>query len=121
MATTGAKVTAHPAEASHLVAGGTPAVLVGEDAGALGRLLPGYPDEAGHQRLLALMVGDPADPAVAAAAHEMAAELWPWAGPHPPAAAAGRPTSRPRAFPRAVKGARPALVPAIRPGLLLST
>jgi hypothetical protein len=27
------------------------------------------------------MVGDPDDPVVAAAAAEMAGELWPWAGP----------------------------------------
>ena len=39
-------------------------VLVGADAAALGAVLAGAPDRDGHERLLAVMVGDPRDPAV---------------------------------------------------------
>jgi hypothetical protein len=79
-------VTSDHAEALRLVADGTPVVLVvpgGDGAHALGRSLPGAPDAGSRERLLAVMVGDPSDPGVAAAAVEMAAELWPSAGPHP--------------------------------------
>jgi hypothetical protein len=76
-----AKVTSDRAEASRLVARGTPAVLVGEDAQALGHLIASSCEEDAHERLLAVMVGDPADPVVAGAAHEMAAELWPGGRP----------------------------------------
>jgi hypothetical protein len=77
-------VTSDRAEALRLVAEGTPVVLVipgGDGAHALGRSLPGAPDAARRERLLAVMVGNPADPGVVAAAQEMAGELWPWAGP----------------------------------------
>ena len=81
MGSPSAKVTSNYQEALRSVAEGTPVVLVGEDATSLGQLLPGAPDEASRERLLAVLVGDPADPAVAAAAAEMAGELWPWAAP----------------------------------------
>jgi hypothetical protein len=77
-------VTSDHAEALRLVAEGTPVVLVipgGDGAQALGRSLAGAPDAGGRERLLAVLVGDPTDPAVVAAAQEMAGELWPWAGP----------------------------------------
>jgi hypothetical protein len=61
------------------VAEGTPVVLVGDEAGSLGEAVAGSPDAHSHERLLAVMVGDRADPATAAAAAEMAGELWPWA------------------------------------------
>lgn len=54
---------------------GTPVVLVGADAAALGAVLAAAPDRDGRPRLLAVMVGDPGDAAVRAAAVEMAAEL----------------------------------------------
>jgi hypothetical protein len=73
-----AKVTADPEEASRLVAGGTPVVLVGEDGERLGRGLCRSPDEGRRERLLGVMVGPPGAPDVAAAALEMASELWPW-------------------------------------------
>ena len=65
--------------ASRLAADGTPVVLVGEDAAALGEALVVAPDRDAHERLLGVMVGDPSGPATAAAAAEMAGELWPWA------------------------------------------
>ena len=67
------------------VAEGKPAVLVGGDAVALGEALAGAPDRGSHERLLAVMVGDPSDAATAAAAAEMAGELWPWARTAPAA------------------------------------
>lgn len=96
------KVTDDPVEAARLVAEGNPVVLVCPDAEALGRFVasvggPGggagqattgavagkSPDAgvAGDAQtcLLGVLVGDLADPAVAAAAAEMASELWPWA------------------------------------------
>jgi hypothetical protein len=72
-------VTDSAETAYRLVAEGTPVVLVGEDAGALGEALAGAPDRDNHERLLGVMVGDASGPATAAAAAEMAGELWPWA------------------------------------------
>ena len=94
-----AKVTADLDEATRAVAEGAPIVLVGEDASVLGEALRQVPDLGRRELLLAVMVGDPADPAVMLAAQEMAGELWPWAragdagrrpapgeaGPHPSA------------------------------------
>jgi hypothetical protein len=71
--------------ASRLAADGTPVVLVGEDAAVLGEALAGAPDRDNHERLLAVMVGDPSGAATAAAAAEMASELWPWARTAPAA------------------------------------
>jgi hypothetical protein len=59
-------------------------VLVGEDATSLGAVIAAAPDRDGRERLLAVMVGDPGDEGVWAAAMEMAAELG--AGPGPPSA-----------------------------------
>ena len=53
-------------------------VLVGKDASAVGATVSSAVDNAGRERLLAVMVGDPEDPAVMAAAREMASELFPW-------------------------------------------
>ena len=53
--------------------------LVGADASALGAAVSSSPDREGHERLLAVVVGDPDDPAVMLAAEEMAGELWQWA------------------------------------------
>jgi hypothetical protein len=89
-----AKVTSEVAEAARLVAGGTPAVLVGADAAALGEAVRASPDEAANKRLLGVMVGDSSEPAVMAAAAEMAAELWPWAGPPTEGPAAEAPAAR---------------------------
>jgi hypothetical protein len=75
----GAKVTGKADQASRLVAEGEPVVLVGDDAAALGQALAGASDRDSHERLLAVMVGDRSDPGTAAAAVEMASELWPWA------------------------------------------
>jgi hypothetical protein len=75
----GAKITECPGEASRLAAEGTPALLVGGDAAALGEVVAVAPDRDSHERLLAVMVGDPSSPGTAAAAAEMAGELWPWA------------------------------------------
>jgi hypothetical protein len=75
----GAKVTDVPEEALRLVAQATPVVLVGEDAAALGEAVAGAPDRDGRECLLGVMVGDPSSPGTAAAAAEMAGELWPWA------------------------------------------
>jgi hypothetical protein len=72
-------VTDNVETASALTAGGTAVVLVGEDAAVLGDALAGAPDRDAHERLLGVMVGDPSGPATAAAAAEMAGELWPWA------------------------------------------
>jgi hypothetical protein len=65
-------------EAARLVAEGTPAVLVGQDGQVLGEVVAAAQDQ--EERLLGVMVGDPAQPGVLAAAAEMAGELWPWAG-----------------------------------------
>lgn len=96
------KVTQDPAEAARLVTEGNPVLLVGTDAEALGRFVAsvvgpgGEADQAttgavagestdasvagdAQTCLLGVLVGDLADPAVAAAAAEMASELWPWA------------------------------------------
>jgi hypothetical protein len=101
------RVTDNPGEAAQLVAGGTPVVLVGHDAAALGRFAASFmpagsagggsaggrggSGSAGGRGgqdgsspvkergcLLGVLVGDLSDPAVAAAAAEMASELWPW-------------------------------------------
>ncbi len=69
------EVTDDPKEATRLAAEGTPVVLIGEDAAGLGAVLRAAPDRDGRERLVAVMVGPPADPAVAAAAAAMAAEL----------------------------------------------
>ena len=63
-------VTADPAEAVAAVAGGGTAVLI-VPANGLAPILPA----ASPARSLAVMVGDPADPAVWAAATEMEGEL----------------------------------------------
>jgi len=75
----GANVTDVPEEASRLVAQAAPVVLVGEDAAALGEAVAAAPDRDGQECLLGVMVGDPRSPGTAAAAAEMAGELWPWA------------------------------------------
>ena len=75
----GAKVTDSAEAASGLAADGTPVVLVGEDAAVLGEALATAPDRDAHERLLGVMVGDPSGAATAAAAAEMAGELWAWA------------------------------------------
>lgn len=72
-------MTKGPAGISGFVANLTPTVLVGADAARLGRVLSAVPRDG--QCLVGAMVGDPDDPVVAAAAAEMAGELWPWAGP----------------------------------------
>jgi hypothetical protein len=74
-----AKVTGDADEAVQAVEAGTPVVLVGEDAGSLGEAILSAPDQGRRERLLAVVVGDPADPAVILAAEEMAGELWQWA------------------------------------------
>ena len=71
-------VTSDADEAVRAVAAGTPVVLVGKDAAALGEAVSSAPDRGRRERLLAVVVGDPADPAVALAAEEMAGELWQW-------------------------------------------
>ena len=92
-------MTADLEEATRALTEGAPVVLVGEDASVLGEALGQAPDRGRRELLLAVMVGDPADPAVMLAAQEMAGELWPWAkagdvgrrpapseaGPHPTA------------------------------------
>ena len=72
-------MTKGPAGISGFVANVTPTVFVGEDAARLGRALAAVPQNG--QCLVGVMVGDPEDPVVSAAAAEMAGELWPWAGP----------------------------------------
>jgi hypothetical protein len=79
-------VVVDPEEAERLVAEGLPVVLVGKDPYVLGKAAASAPDGVGRERWLAVMVGDPEDPTVMAAAREMAGELWPWASPE---AAAG--------------------------------
>jgi hypothetical protein len=69
------KVTDDPTEATRLAAEGMPVVLIGADAAGLGAVLGAAPDRDGRERLVAVMVGPPGDPAVRAAAAEMAAEL----------------------------------------------
>ena len=89
------KVTDNREEAARLVASGAPVVLVGPDAEALGRAMASQGAvgaRGGDSRsgvvaaggsagrcLLAVLVGDRSDPSVAAAAEEMAAELFAWA------------------------------------------
>ena len=51
-----------PSEAARVVAGGEPVVLVGKDASAVGATVSSAVDNAGRERLLAVMVGDPEDP-----------------------------------------------------------
>jgi hypothetical protein len=75
----GAKVTSDLDEAIRAVESGTPVVLVGKDAAALGEAVSSAPDQERRERLLAVVVGDPDDPAVMLAAEEMAGELWQWA------------------------------------------
>jgi hypothetical protein len=72
-------VTLDVDEAIRTVQQGGPVVLVGSDAAALGKVVLSAPDQRGHERLLAVVVGDPEDPAVILAADEMAGELWQWA------------------------------------------
>ena len=72
-----AKATADPAAARAAVEAGRPVVLVAADAAELGAAVSASPDRGGPRLLLATLVGDPDDPAVIAAAQEMAAELWP--------------------------------------------
>ena len=74
-APSGPEVTDDPLTAARLVTEGRPVVLVSADATALGAVLAGAPDRGGRRRLLAVMVGDPGDPAVRAAAVELAEEL----------------------------------------------
>jgi len=59
-------------------------VLVGGDAAALGEALRASQDSDRRERLLGVMVGDLADPAVTAASAEMAGELWRWASAEQP-------------------------------------
>lgn len=73
-----AQVTADVGEAVRAVEAGMPVVLVGKDAAALGEATSSAPDQGRRERLLAVVVGDPADPAVVLAAEEMAGELWQW-------------------------------------------
>jgi hypothetical protein len=73
-----ALVTGDVGEAVRAVEAGVPVVLVGVDAEALGAAVSSSPDQGRRERLLAVVVGDPADPAVALAAEEMAGELWQW-------------------------------------------
>ena len=75
-----ARVISDPSEAARVAASGEPVVLVGKDASAMGATVSSAADNAGRERLLAVMVGDPEDPAVKAAASEMASELFPWTG-----------------------------------------
>ena len=75
-----AKVTCDVDEAAGALASGAPVVLVGKDAVALGAAVSSSADQRGREKLLAVVVGDPDDPAVMLAAQEMAGELWQWAG-----------------------------------------
>lgn len=68
-------MTAEPEEAARLVAAGTPVVLVGESAVDLGRQV--RETREAREGLLAVMLGASGDPAVQAAALEIAGELWP--------------------------------------------
>jgi hypothetical protein len=84
-----AAVTDDPVEATRLAARSTAVVLVGKDAAALAHFVVPAAGEGsqGNGRvagepercLVGVLVGELADPEVAAAAAEMAAELWPWA------------------------------------------
>jgi hypothetical protein len=74
MGSSAVTVTKVPAVAGQLVAQGTPVVLVGPDADALGQVLAAVPEGAGAG-LLCVMVGDPDDAQVWGAAEEMATEL----------------------------------------------
>jgi hypothetical protein len=74
-----ARVTCDVDEAAGAVARGAPVVLVGKDAAVLGEAVCSSADQGSRERLLAVVVGDPDDPAVMLAAQEMAAELWQWA------------------------------------------
>jgi hypothetical protein len=78
-----AKVTSDVDEAVRSVREGVPVVLMGSDAAALGEVVSSAPDQPAHERLLAVVVGDPGDPAVMLAAEEMAGELWQWAARGP--------------------------------------
>jgi hypothetical protein len=68
-------VTDDAAVATRLAAAGTPVVLIAADAAGLGAVLASAPDRDRRERLMAVMVGPPADPLVVAAAAEMAVEL----------------------------------------------
>ena len=85
-----AEVTNDCRKAAKLAAEGSPVVLVASGPAMLAGALAASADRGGRERFLAVMVGDLADPSVAAAAAEMAAELWPWAerAPAPPASPA---------------------------------
>jgi hypothetical protein len=72
-------VTNDPEEAARLVALGSPVVLVGKDEEVLATALARCTDRGQRERFLGVMVGDPDDQGVAAAALEMAGELWRWA------------------------------------------
>ncbi len=97
-----ATLVGDPARAAELVAEGEPVLLVAEDANLLGAAVADAPDQGRRERLLAVMVGDPEDPVVMAAA-----QRWPPSfGPGPP-----RTLTAPRSWP----------VPARSTGLLLST
>lgn len=74
-----AQVTGDPDEALRAVEAGVPVVLVGQDAAGLGEAVSTAPDQGRREKLLAVVVGDPNDPAVMLAAEEMAGELWQWA------------------------------------------
>ncbi len=123
-----AKVTSDLDEAARTADDGQPVVLVGKDAEALGEAVAAAPDQGRSERLLAVVVGDPDDPAVMLAAEEMAGELWQWASAGGPAPA-GVPTkasakASPKASARApapAKGGRGPAGPPRPAGLLLST
>ncbi len=68
-------MTDDPTQARRLAGEGTPVLLIGADAAGLGAVLATAPDRDRRERLMAVMVGEPGDPAVQAAAAEMAAEL----------------------------------------------
>jgi|GEM_PF-6240787 hypothetical protein len=110
------EVTADPAQAARWVASGTPVVLVGTDPVELGRFMSSVAcssssERAGPQEarscLVAVLVGDLANPDVARAAAEMAAEMWPWQpGPKPLAPLSLRGNGGPQR-PTAPSGQRP--------------
>ena len=107
-----ARVISDPSEAARVAASGEPVVLVGKDASALGATVSSAADNAGRERLLAVMVGDPQDPAVKAAASEMASELFPWTG-----RAAPGPGLEPEPEPGLEREREPGLEPGPGPGL----
>jgi hypothetical protein len=82
-----ARVIGDPDESARAVAAGSPVVLVGRDPAALSAAVSAARHDGRRESWLAVMVGDPEDPAVMAAATEMASELWPWAGAGTPAKA----------------------------------